>query len=66
MVGHERLRIAILNQAVKDYKTAQLDDDVGMQITLERWFLSDWAQYLSGGMGEIIISKLKKGSGTDG
>jgi hypothetical protein len=51
------LQTAILQQAVTDWKYGgkQTKED------LERWFLSDWGQFLSGDKGEFIIENLKKG-----
>lgn len=51
------LRIAIVNQAVDDWKKGNKDT----RASLERWFLSDYGQFISGDMGEIIVEKLRKG-----
>jgi hypothetical protein len=51
------LRIAIVNQACLDWRNGSEQD----RHYLERWFLSDWGQYLSGDKGEVIIENLKKG-----
>lgn len=60
MNGYSRLCAAILQQAVKDYQTALRKKDTGKAAYLEQWFMSDWAQLLSGDMGEIIIKECRK------
>lgn len=55
--GYLNLRIAIINQAVDDWKKGNRQK----KADLERWFLSDWGQFISGDMGEIIVEKLRKG-----
>jgi hypothetical protein len=64
--GYEELKFAILRQAVRDYQTALKYGYTAKQKRLEKWFLSDWAQYLSGDMGEVIIRKCKEGVVIDG
>lgn len=60
MDGYEELAIAILKQSVADYKNA-LKKNYKQRISyFERWFLGDWAQLLSGDMGEIIIDLCKE------
>jgi hypothetical protein len=51
------LRAAILSQASADYR----DGNQYEKQLLEEWFLSEWGQFLSNDMGEIIIERLKKG-----
>lgn len=51
------LRSAILNQAAIDYRQGSKKE----KALLETWFLSDWGQFISGDMGEIILERLKKG-----
>lgn len=51
------LRTAIINQAVYDWHKGTEKQ----RATLEKWFLSEWGQFISGDMGEIIIEKLRKG-----
>lgn len=58
--GYENVRVGILNQAIYDYKTALKKDDNGQIQHLEKWFLSEWGQMLSGGNGSYIIEKVKK------
>lgn len=57
MIDYERLRVAILQQAVKDYQTALVKNDTIKAFTLECWFRSGWAQALSGGQGDLFIQK---------
>lgn len=62
MESYERLRAAIVKQAVDDYikalrKSDRLCDICEEQTKLEEWFLSKWGQFLSGDNGEYIIEK---------
>ena len=70
--GVENLRAAILKRAVKDYVSAQKrvekllsqnnpsEDKLMFAESkvseLERWFMSDWGQTLSGNNGQNIIN----------
>lgn len=63
--GYERLRTQIVRSAVKDYENAlrksnRLGAACKEQRELERWFLSNWGQLLSGDNGEYIIEKCRK------
>ena len=63
--GYENLRVAIVSLAVKDLKNAmrrseRLGRKSDRQKALERWFLSEWGQALSGGNGEEIIKRCEK------
>ena len=63
--AYERLRIEIVRSAVTDLEDAMRKSDrLGVvcdeQIQMERWFLSDWGQLLSGDNGEYIIEKCRK------
>lgn len=60
MIDYERLRVAILHQAVKDYQTALKTKNAAQCSALVRWFRSDWGQMLSGDTGELIIAECKK------
>lgn len=51
------LRAAILNQAAIDYR----EGNKKQKEVLEKWFLSEWGQFLSNDMGEIILERLQKG-----
>lgn len=60
--GYENLRVAIVSLAVKDLKNAmrrseRMGRKCDRQKALERWFLSEWGQALSGGNGEEIIRR---------
>lgn len=58
--GYKNLRIAILIQAIDDYKIALIDRDNGEIRHLENFFLSDWGEMLSGCNGELIIEIVRK------
>ena len=51
------LRVAIINQAAIDYRQG----NKAKKDYLEKWFLSDWGQFISGDMGEVIVERLRKG-----
>lgn len=54
--GFLGLRTAILFQAAMDYRQGNEQT----KKSIERFFLSDWGQFISGDMGEVIIEKLRK------
>ena len=60
MKNHKNLAYAILQQAVKDYQTALQKGNEDRIAYFENWFVSDWAQFLSDDMGEIIIERCRK------
>jgi hypothetical protein len=60
MIDYESLRVAILHQAVKDYQTALKAKNDAQCLALERWFRSDWGQWLSGDTGDLIIADCQK------
>lgn len=65
MEAFERLRTEIVRSAVYDLKKAlRKSDRLGAvcteQVTMERWFLSDWGQFLCENRGEYIIEKCHK------
>lgn len=60
MDGYENLRQGILKLAVKDYKSALKSDNRGKKISLERFFRSEWGQFLSNDMGEEIIKMCRR------
>lgn len=65
MDAYERLRTEIVRSAVKDLQRAyRKSDRLGgvckEQISLEKWFRSQWGQLLSGDNGEYIIEKCRK------
>jgi hypothetical protein len=51
---------AIVVRAAEDYRKALKKRKKDKARDLEKWFLSDWGQALSGGCGELIIEKIKK------
>lgn len=55
---YRRLAAAILEQAVEDLKRAIIWRDYSATKALERWFLSDWGQTLSGNNGQLIIDRI--------
>lgn len=65
MDGYENLRQGILKLAVKDYKSALKNDNRGKKISLERFFRSEWGQFLSNYMGEEIIKICRRSVGRD-
>ena len=58
--NYEYLMVAIVQQAVKDYRYALKRNNKKQMARLEKWLLSDWAQLLSNDMGEIIIKKCRE------
>lgn len=58
--GYENVRVAIIKQAIDDYKRALCEDAKGKIATLEKWFLSEWGEMLSGYNGAYIIEKVRK------
>lgn len=58
--GYTNVRVGILQMAIKDYKRALRRKDKGTIKYIERWFLSEWGQLLSGYTGEKIIIKARK------
>ena len=60
MTGYERLRVAIIHQAIYDYKKALKKKNGGSIRALERWFKSDWGEALSGNNGSYIIEKCRQ------
>lgn len=57
---YERLKYAIVEQAIKDYKRALRKKNGGHIAYFERWFLSSWGEALSGGHGAYIIEQCRK------
>lgn len=58
--GYERVREAIIHQAIYDYKKALRKRNGGSIKALEHWFLSEWGEALSGNNGEYIIEQCRK------
>lgn len=59
-VWYEGLRVAILQQAAKDYIAAIEYHRKSEAANLECFFRSEWGQLLSGDTGELIIAKCEK------
>lgn len=57
---HVFLKTAILKQAVNDYINALLIGDDREATYLERWFLSEWGEFLSNNNGDFIVTNVKK------
>lgn len=60
MDGYEKLAVAILQQAAKEYQTALKKRDGDKIAYFENWFMGEWAQLLSRDSGEIIIRKCQE------
>ena len=60
MTGYERVQLAIVTQAIKDYKIALKRKNKAQIIELEQWFLSPYGQKLSGNNGEYVIKKCRE------
>ena len=59
-MGYEDLRIAKVRRGVMDYNTALACGKESSIKRLEKFFLSEWGQFLSGNYGEYIIERCKK------
>jgi len=55
------LRVAILLNAVDDYHRAVNRNQMKKARELTEWFLSEWAEYLSWGLGQTIINRVLNG-----
>ena len=58
--GYTLLQIAIVRRAIGDYILALKKNNPAEKSKLERFFLSEWGQSLSGNRGEVIIERCKK------
>lgn len=58
--GYERLRVAILAQAARDWRDAMNKNYLAKAAKIERFFLSNYGQLLSADRGEYIINRLKE------
>lgn len=58
--GLENLRVAILQQAVKDYIDALRYNEGAQAYRLEQFFTSEWGELLSNNHGDFIISECRK------
>lgn len=57
---YKALADGILAQGIKDYTYALKRDDERVKRECESFFLSDWGQMLSEGMGEHIIKRVRE------
>ena len=55
------LRVAIILNAIEDYKKAVAKNKLKKARELKEWFLSEWAEDLSGDMGKSIIKRVLNG-----
>ena len=55
------LRVAILLNAVDDYHRAVKRNQLQKARALTDWFLSEWGEYLSWGLGQSIIKRVLNG-----
>lgn len=58
--GIDFLRYAIIESAIKDYRRALEKRNRGSIISLERFFLGEWGEKISGGNGQYIIENIRK------
>lgn len=58
--GYGNVRIGIIKQAIDDYRRALRKGNLYKIEALERWFLSEWGEMLSGYNGAYIIEKVRK------
>lgn len=58
--GLENLRVAILQQAIKDYISALRYNEGAKVHKLEKFFKSEWGELLSNNHGDYIIEKCKQ------
>ena len=64
--GFENLRTAILRQAATDYIKALQDGKQAEASKIERFFKSEWGEFLSGGHGDFLISECKRRANLEG
>ena len=58
--AYDNLRVAILNQAAKDWRDAMSKGYLSKAARIEKFFLSGYGQLLSDGGGQYIINRLKE------
>lgn len=54
--GVDNLRVAIIEMAIADYCRPRYSQ---FRESLEKFFLSDWGQLLSGNLGDYIVKNIK-------
>jgi carbamoylphosphate synthase small subunit len=57
--AYENLANAIIIQAVKDYRTALKDDNIGLKRNVERFFKSEHFRGLTNISGEQLMKKIR-------
>ena len=57
--AYKNVRYAIVKQAIDDYKRALRRGKEAEIKAIERWFLSEWGEFLSDNKGAYIIEKVK-------
>ena len=62
MNNYERLAFAIILQAVKDYRRAVHNENMGVVKECERFFTGSWFEALTTLPGTVILEKLRKES----
>ena len=60
MYGYELLREAIIRRAILDYILALKKRDKYYMAQIERFFLSEWGQFLSLDNGKYLIYRCKQ------
>lgn len=58
--GIKRLRDAVVQAAIHDYRQALKYRNVGKVTAMERWFRSEYGQLFTGGNGELVIQRCRK------
>jgi hypothetical protein len=58
--GFERLQQAIVLRVIYEYKRYLRLRNDAKAVELERWFLSEYGEWLSGGKGAFIVEQCKK------
>jgi hypothetical protein len=58
--GYYELRIAIIEQANKDYRNALKWHRADRIKKLEKFYRSPWGEFLTGGNGENIITRIRR------
>ena len=60
MINYEDLRIAIVQQACKDYQTALVKRESAKCTAFEKWFKGEWGQMLCNDTGEQFIAECQR------
>lgn len=57
---YNALVAAIVAQAVKDLRKAKKKGNFAKAAEIRKWFISDWAQSLTGGNGMAIVERIER------